>query len=60
MARTIKVYQLQARALAQADPGTLFGVTGDANVYMIDTFMRPQGGRFAAAANENGAVLMAS
>lgn len=59
MAKTMKVYEALARALAQADIGALFGVTGDANVYLVDSFVRAQGGRFVAAANENGAALMA-
>lgn len=54
----IKVYQKLAGALAQLG-SPVFGVTGDANVYMIDHFMRAHGGRFVAAANENGGVLMA-
>lgn len=59
MATTIKVYEALARALAQSYPGPLFGVTGDANVYMADAFQRIYGGTFVAAANENGAALMA-
>lgn len=58
MTKTIKLYQKLARALAQLG-APVFGVTGDANVYMIDHFMRAHGGRFVAAANENGGVLMA-
>ncbi|MBX3529096.1 MAG: thiamine pyrophosphate-binding protein [Rhizobiaceae bacterium] len=58
MAKTIKLYQKLAAALAQLD-SPVFGVTGDANVYMIDHFIRSHGGRFVAAANENGGVLMA-
>jgi thiamine pyrophosphate-dependent acetolactate synthase large subunit-like protein len=59
MATAVKVYEVLARTLAKAGPGPLFGVTGDANVYMIDCFVRAHGGRFVAAANENGAALMA-
>lgn len=59
MAKTIKLYQQLAGVLAQTGLGPLFGVTGDANVYMVDSFKRDHGGRFVAAANENGAVLMA-
>lgn len=55
----MKVYEVLARALAEAVPAPLFGVTGDANVYMIDRFVRAHGGSFIAAANENGAALMA-
>lgn len=59
MAGRIKVHEALARALAQAKLGPLFGVTGDANVYLIDCFVRAHGGSFVAAANENGAALMA-
>src|SRR5690606_35928288 len=58
MAKMIKLYQKLAGALAQLGR-PVFGVTGDANVYMIDHFIRAHGGRFVAAANENGGVLMA-
>lgn len=37
----------------------LFGVVGDANAYLVDRFAHAHGGRYTAAANENGAVLMA-
>jgi len=58
MAGTIKLYQKLAGGLAQLGR-PLFGVTGDANVYLIDHFIRAHGGRFVAAANESGGVLMA-
>ncbi len=59
MTTKIRVYEALARALAQADLGSLFGVAGDANVYVIDCFVRRHGGAFVAAANEAGATLMA-
>ncbi|BCH35163.1 acetolactate synthase [Mesorhizobium sp. L-8-10] len=59
MAASVKVYEALAHALAEAGLGPLFGVTGDANVYLADCFMRRHGGSFVAAANENGAALMA-
>lgn len=55
----VKVFELLARVLAETGSGPLFGVTGDANVYMIDRFVSAHGGTFVAAANENGAALMA-
>lgn len=54
-----RVYQVMARALARNNPGPIFGLVGDANLYMIDSFVREESGRFISAANENGAVLMA-
>ncbi|WP_180900726.1 thiamine pyrophosphate-binding protein [Martelella soudanensis] len=59
MAKRMKVQERLAGALAKAGLGPLFGVTGDANVYLIDAFVSGHGGRFVAAANEAGAALMA-
>ena len=47
-----------AQSLAALDL-PLFGVVGDANAYLVDRFACTHGGRYTAAANENGAVLMA-
>lgn len=55
----LKAFEVLARALAQSRCGPLFGVTGDANVYLVDSFTRVHGGAFVSAANENGATLMA-
>jgi thiamine pyrophosphate-dependent acetolactate synthase large subunit-like protein len=54
-----KLYQVLARALAENGLGPLFGLVGDANLYMVDSYVRDYGGRYFSAANENGAVLMA-
>ncbi|MDF0599610.1 thiamine pyrophosphate-binding protein [Psychromarinibacter sp. C21-152] len=54
-----KVYEELARALAAADQGPVFGLVGDANLYLVDCFIRAHGGDYVAAANENGAVLAA-
>ncbi|MBO6716720.1 MAG: thiamine pyrophosphate-binding protein [Rhizobiaceae bacterium] len=59
MAAKVKVFEVLAEMLAATGNVPVFGVTGDANVYMIDCFSRVHGGRFIAAANENGAALMA-
>lgn len=56
---TIKLYRKLAGVLARTVAAPLFGVTGDANVYMVDSFTREHGGKFVAAANESGGVLMA-
>jgi thiamine pyrophosphate-dependent acetolactate synthase large subunit-like protein len=37
---SLKVYQLLARSLAEGHLGPLFGLVGDANLYMIDSFVR--------------------
>jgi acetolactate synthase I/II/III large subunit len=48
-----------ARALRDNGIDTVFGLIGDANLYMVDAFIREQQGRYISAANEAGAVMMA-
>lgn len=59
MADRLKAYQALARFLAENRLGPLFGLVGDANLYMVDSFTREYGGRYLSAANEAGAALMA-
>ena len=49
-----------ARALADQGITTIFGVIGDANLYMMDSFQRLTGGRYVSTSNEAGAVLAAN
>ncbi|MGI5159182.1 thiamine pyrophosphate-binding protein [Microbispora sp. CA-102843] len=49
-----------ARALADHGVTTIFGVLGDANLYMMDSFQRAAGGRYYSCSNEAGAVLAAN
>jgi thiamine pyrophosphate-dependent acetolactate synthase large subunit-like protein len=49
-----------AKALAEQGITTIFGVLGDANLYMMDSFERTAGGRFYSMSNEEGAVLAAN
>lgn len=49
-----------ARALADQGITTVFGVLGDANLYMMDSFQRHAGGTFYSTSNEAGAVLAAN
>lgn len=55
----MKVFEALASALARRNVPAMFGLIGDANLYMVDSFVRTHGGRYIAAANECGAVLMA-
>jgi acetolactate synthase I/II/III large subunit len=55
----LKVHVAIAQALADLKVDTMFGLIGDANLYMVDSFIRKYNGRFTAAANEASAVLMA-
>src|SRR4051794_10888334 len=49
-----------AHELAGHDGEVMFGVVGGGNMYVVHSFHRNAGGRFVAAANEGGAVLMAA
>ncbi|MCC5987091.1 MAG: thiamine pyrophosphate-binding protein [Pararhodobacter sp.] len=55
----MKLNEAIARMLAEQSGTPLFGVVGDANAYMVHALIRQHGGRYIAAANENGATLMA-
>lgn len=59
MSKQIHVHQSIARALADHKVETLFGLMGDANLFMVDSFVRENDGRFVPAAHENSSVLMA-
>ena len=54
-----KVYAAIARALKDNGVDTMFGLVGDANLYMVDSFIRDCGGKFISSAHEQGAALMA-
>jgi len=54
-----KVHAALAAVLADHGVRTAFGVTGDGNMFIVDSFVREHGGRYVATANEAGAVLMA-
>jgi acetolactate synthase I/II/III large subunit len=56
----MKVHAALARALVDHDVQVLFGLIGDANLFMVDSFIRNHSGRYVGAANESGAVLMAN
>jgi acetolactate synthase I/II/III large subunit len=56
----VKFHEAFARALRALDIDTVFGVMGDANLFIADSFVRVVGGRFVAASHEAGAVLMAA
>lgn len=56
---SMKLYEALAKMLADNAVSPFFGLVGDANAYLVNAFARQQGGHYIAAANENGAVLMA-
>jgi thiamine pyrophosphate-dependent acetolactate synthase large subunit-like protein len=53
------VYQSIAQSLADHGHDTMFGLMGDANLFMVDHFVRDGGGTFVPVAFEGSAVLMA-
>ncbi len=57
--QTLPVHAAIAHALEDIGVDTLFGLIGDANLFMVDSFVRDHGGRYIAATHEAGAVLMA-
>ena len=54
------VYQSLARAVDDHSVKTMFGLIGDANLFMVDSFVRDFGGRFVPAAHEGSSILMAA
>jgi acetolactate synthase-1/2/3 large subunit len=56
----MRVHEATARTLRDNGVGTVFGLLGDANLFMVRSFVDDQGGRFIAATHEMGATLMAA
>jgi acetolactate synthase I/II/III large subunit len=54
------VHEVIARTLDAMGVDTIFGLMGDGNLYMVDSFTRKAGGRFIPVAHEASAVLAAS
>ena len=52
-------YEIVARSIARSGIDTLFGLAGDANLYIIDELIRSHGVRYAPAAHEAAATMMA-
>ena len=59
MSRKLHVHQAIAQAIRDHKVETLFGLMGDANLFMVDSFVRDCGGKFVPAAHEGSSVLMA-
>ncbi|MBT3436638.1 MAG: thiamine pyrophosphate-binding protein [Oceanospirillaceae bacterium] len=53
------IYQSIAQSMVDHDIDTMFGLMGDANLFMVDHFVRHCGGTFIPAAIEGSSVLMA-
>lgn len=59
MPEKMHVHQSIARAVAAHEVSILFGLMGDANLFLVDHFVRGCGGTFVPAAHEGSSVLMA-
>lgn len=59
MGQKLHVYQSIARATHEHGVETMFGLMGDANLFLVDSFVREFEGRFVPAAHEGSSVLMA-
>lgn len=53
----MKVHEAIARALVDNGVDTMFGLIGDANLFMVDRFVKDHPTKFVAVANEANAVL---
>lgn len=56
----VPLHRVLAEALADAGLTTMFGLLGDGNLWLIDTFVRDFDGTYVAATHEANAVTMAS
>jgi thiamine pyrophosphate-dependent acetolactate synthase large subunit-like protein len=59
MTPSMPLCEALARCLSDAGITTMFGLVGDANLFMADSFQRDCGGSYVAATHEAAAVLMA-
>ncbi|MGB0958666.1 MAG: thiamine pyrophosphate-binding protein [Halocynthiibacter sp.] len=59
MAQKMHVFQSIATAIIDHGAHTMFGLMGDANLFMVDSYVREQNGTFVPAAHEASSVLMA-
>lgn len=59
MTQSMPVYAALANALSDQGVRTLYGLMGDANLFMVDHYVRELKGRYVPAVHEGGAVLMA-
>ncbi|WP_136442691.1 thiamine pyrophosphate-binding protein [Pacificoceanicola onchidii] len=56
---TINTFEALACGLADNGIDTLFGLIGDANLFMVESFRQQSGARYVPAVHEGSAVLMA-
>ena len=56
---TMKLHQGLARALSAHEVTHLYGLVGDANLFMVDAYVEDRNGRYVACSHEANAVLAA-
>src|SRR5260370_13384068 len=54
------LHEALARGIASYDVESVFGVLGDGNVYIMDSFRRYASGRYVSTSHEMAAILAAS
>ena len=59
MSQSIPVHAAIAHSLRDQKVETLYGLMGDANIFIVDHYVRKLSGRYVPATHESGAVLMA-
>lgn len=55
----LKMFETLARGLVDNGVDSLFGLIGDANLFMVDSYQKQPGVQFVPAVHEGSAVLMA-
>lgn len=55
----MKLFSALAKSLVDHGCDTIFGLVGDANLFIVEDYVRAQGGRFVPATHEVNATLMA-
>jgi acetolactate synthase I/II/III large subunit len=53
------VHEVMAREVAATGTDTMFGLIGDANLFMVNSFVEKHGGTYVSAVHEASAVMMA-
>jgi thiamine pyrophosphate-dependent acetolactate synthase large subunit-like protein len=53
------VHEVLAREVAAAGTDVMFGLIGDANLFMVNSFVEKEGGSYVSAVHEASAVMMA-
>lgn len=53
------VHEVIAREVAATGTDTVFGLLGDANLFMVNSFVKKQNGTYVSAVHEASAVMMA-